>query len=78
MNINNNTLIGATVISSTWFHVTAVYDATKFQQRIYVNGRIDAVSYGIVNPYQGMSSGSTNTTIGRSSSLAYSTTYFNG
>jgi len=78
MSINNNTLIGATVMSSTLFHVTAVYDATKFQQRIYVNGRIDAVSYDIVNSYQGMSSGSTTTSIGRSSSFAYSTSYFNG
>lgn len=75
---NSNTLIGATLTTITWIHITAVYDATLFQQRIYVNGRIDALSSGIVSAYQGSSAISTTAYIGRSVSTAYSTTYFNG
>jgi hypothetical protein len=78
MNANNNTLVGSTVLNVyNWYHVSIVYDATLSQQQIYVNGRIDAVSRGIVPSYQGTSSG-TVTTIGRSSSLATGYTYFNG
>jgi hypothetical protein len=78
MNANNNTLVGSTVLNAyNWYHVTIVYDATLSQQQIYVNGRIDAVSPGMVASYQGTSSG-TVTTIGRSLSLASGYTYFNG
>ena len=74
----NNSLVGSTRIATTeWIHVTVVYDATLYQQQIYVNGKIDSLSYGIVNSYQGISSSST-TTIGRTTSLAYGTTYFDG
>lgn len=73
-----NTLIGSTVITNNWYHVTAVYDAVLFQQRIYVNGQIDSISYGMINSYQGISSSSTITTIGRTTSSYNSTTYFNG
>ncbi|CAF1305028.1 unnamed protein product [Rotaria sordida] len=75
MNSNNITLTGSTLVSSNeWVHVTVVYDATLFQQQIYVDGQIDALSNGIVNSYQGVSLSST--IIGRSSSLAYGTGYF--
>jgi hypothetical protein len=78
MNVNNKMLIGATVIEiAAWSHITVVYDAVLFQQLIYVNGRIDAVSSGIVNPYQGKLSSSTST-IGLSSSYTYNTSYFYG
>ena len=50
--------------TSVWIHVTIVYDATISQLRIYINGVIDAVSFGIVSPYQGVTSGAT-TTSGR-------------
>ncbi|CAF0925096.1 unnamed protein product [Adineta ricciae] len=75
---NNYTLTGSTFVSANiWFHLTVVYDAVLYQQRIYVNGRIDGISSGIVPSYQGTSTGSL-TTIGRSSSLGYGTTYFQG
>jgi hypothetical protein len=78
MNINNNTLVSSTVFSNNrWYHVTIVYDATLSQQQIYIDGRIDAVSRGMVSSYQGTSSGAV-TTIGRSLSLASGYTYFNG
>ena len=78
MNTNNNTLIGSSMITSNiWYHIAVVYDAVLFQQQIYVNGRSDAVSRGIVAAYQGSSYG-TVTTIGRSVSLASGITYFNG
>ena len=75
---NNYTLTGATIVSANiWFHLTVVYDAVLYQLRIYVNGRIDGISTSIVPPYQGTLTGSL-TTIGRSSSLVYGTTYFQG
>jgi hypothetical protein len=78
MNINNNTLIGSTVLGiNNWNQITVVYDAVLSQQFIYINGRIDAMSRGVVASYQGTSSGSV-TTIGRSLSLASGYTYFNG
>jgi hypothetical protein len=78
MNTNNNTLVGSTMFGGdNWYHVTIVYDATLSQQQIYINGRIDAVSRGLVSSYQGTSSG-TVTTIGRSLSLASGYTYYNG
>ncbi|CAF0861427.1 unnamed protein product [Rotaria sordida] len=74
----NSTLIGSRIISNQdWTHLTVVYDAVLYQQQIYVNGLIDAVSNGIVAPYQGTSSGLI-TTIGKSSSSAYGTSYFQG
>jgi len=77
MNSNNITLTGSTLVTSNeWTHVTVVYDATLYQQQIYVDGQIDALSYGTVNSYQGVSLSST--IIGRSSSLAYGTAYFQG
>jgi hypothetical protein len=76
MNTNNNTLTGSSLITTTnWVHVTVVYDAVLFQQQIYVNGEIDAVSRSIVTPYRGNSFGAT-TTIGRSLSYAYLASYF--
>ena len=77
MNANNNTLIGSSIVtSSNWVHVSVVYDATLFQQQIYVDGKIDALSNGIVSAYQGVSSVSTTATIGRSQSFSHGTTYF--
>jgi hypothetical protein len=76
MNTNNNTLMGTDLINTNgWVHVTVVYDAVLFQQQIYVNGVIDAMSRSIVTPYRGNSFGAT-TTIGRSLSSAYQASYF--
>ena len=78
MNTNNYTLIGSTIVSSpTWVHVTVVYDSGSSQQKIYVNGRIDAESITAVSSYQGTSSNST-TTIGRSISSVSGISYFTG
>lgn len=78
MNTNNYTLIGSTMVSSyTWVHVIVVYDSGSSQQKIYVNGRIDAESNTAVSSYQGTSSGST-TTIGRSMSSVSGTSYLTG
>ncbi|CAF1552412.1 unnamed protein product [Adineta steineri] len=77
MNSSNIVLMGSSVITSGWVHVTVVYDITLFQQRIYVNGRIDAVSNNIVNPFQTISSVST-TTVAKTSSFAYGTSYYAG
>lgn len=75
---SNTTLISSTLTSTQdWVHLAVVYDATLYQQQIYVNGRIDSISVGMIAPYQGTSPGLI-TTIGRSSSLAYGTTYFQG
>lgn len=80
MNGNNVTLIGTIFINTlnpAWVHIAAVYDATLFQQRLYVNGRADAISRSLVAPYHGTVSG-TVTTIGRSRWFAFGTTYFIG
>ena len=77
MNVNNNTLIGATVITTNAFtHITVVYDSTISQLRIYFNGRLDAVSSGIVSAYQG-NPASVVTTIGRGWSYGYSEGSYN-
>jgi hypothetical protein len=74
----NNTLSGSTVtVIQDWVHLTVVYDAVLSQQLIYVNGRIDAISHGMVASYKGTSSGSV-TTIGKTSSSAYGSSYFSG
>lgn len=78
MNSNNSTLTGASaIVVTSWAHIAVVYDATVYQQLIYVNGKIDAVSSGIVQPYQGTLTGATSN-IALSSSSGYGTTYFNG
>ena len=78
INSNVSPLVGTTLIIGTyWTHVSVVYDAVLRQQQIYVNGRIDAVSYGMVNAYSGSSSGSV-TTIGRSAMVSSNFTYFDG
>jgi hypothetical protein len=78
MNTDNNTLTGTTILQAQkWTHVAVVYDAVLLQQQIYLNGRIDAVSRGMVGPYRGTTSGST-ATIGRTLSSAYTTSYFVG
>jgi hypothetical protein len=78
MNTSNVTLTGTTVITlNPWTHVAVVYNAELYQQQIYVNGIIDAVSNGIVLPFAGTSSGSI-TTVGRCLSSAYGASYFNG
>jgi hypothetical protein len=81
MNANNVALTGATVVTPSgnpvWIHVAVVYNAALYQQQIYVNGIIDAVSNGMVAPFAGTSSGSI-TTVGRCLSSAYGTSYFTG
>lgn len=78
MNTDNNTLIGTSILQTqTWTHVSVVYDASLSQQQIYLNGRIDAVSRGMVGPYRGIATGST-ATIGRTLSSAYTASYFVG
>ena len=74
----NNTLIGGTIAATKeWIRLTVEYNAVLYQQQIYVNGRIDAVSRGMDSSYQGTSINST-TTIGRSRSFGYGLTYFQG
>ena len=71
-------LTGSTIINAgIWTHISAVYDAVQLQQLIYINGNIDTMSSGIVNPYQGTSTGGVNN-IAMSSSLGYQPSYFNG
>ena len=78
MHSNSTMLIGSTVMTLNAFtHITVVYDGTFSQLRIYVNGRIDAISSGMVSSYQGNSTNLV-TTIGRSSSFGYSNSYFIG
>jgi hypothetical protein len=78
MNTNNITLTGATVVTiNTWIHLAVVYNAALYQQQIYVNGIIDAVSNSMVAPFAGTSSGSI-TTVGRCLSFAYGPSYFAG
>jgi len=81
MNSSQSTLTGSYVLGTGtgyWFHLTLVYDITLFQQRIYVNGRIDGISSGIISPFRGSISSLTVTTVGRGSSFIGGTTYFNG
>jgi hypothetical protein len=76
LNNSSRKLYGSSVLNNNnWVHVAVVYDAIKFQQMIYVNGLIDALSTGIVSPYQGTSLGAT-TTIAMSSSLGYQPSFF--
>ena len=79
--MNNSTmqlLVGSTVTSvSYWYHVAVVYDATLRQQLIYLNGKIDAITSGTIEAYQGTSVGSV-TLIGRSSSFNYPSSNFHG
>jgi hypothetical protein len=71
-------LTGSTIISAgVWTHITAVYDAVQLQQIIYINGNIDAMSSGMVNAYQGTSTGGINA-IAVSSSLGYQPSFFSG
>ena len=78
MNSSANMLIGSSVATvSNWYHVAVVYDADRRQQLIYLNGRVDAISSGMVNPYQGTAPGVI-TLIGRSSSYSYPSSNFNG
>jgi hypothetical protein len=78
MNVTNSTITGNTLVSlKEWTHLSVVYDAVQYQQLIYVNGRIDSESEGIVAPYRRSYSNYT-TTIGRSKSFAYGTSYFQG
>ncbi|CAF1341398.1 unnamed protein product [Rotaria magnacalcarata] len=72
------TLTGTTVVSLYDFvHLTVAHDATLYQPQIYVNGLLDAVSNGMVSNYQGNSLGLV-TTIGKTRTLAYEASYFNG
>jgi hypothetical protein len=78
MNTTNNTLIGATFVTiRQWTHLAVVYDSVLYQQQIYVNGRIDSVSVGMIAPYHRNSSNST-AIIGASQSSAYGWTFFQG
>lgn len=78
MNSSASVLISSSITStSNWYHLAVVYDADRRQQLIYINGLVDAVSSGIVNPYQGAAAGVV-TLIGRSSSFNYPSSNFNG
>lgn len=66
-NPNDVPLISSTIIPFyIWAHITVVYDALALQQLIYINGRIDTVSTGIIRPYQGTPAGTSLTAIGYS------------
>jgi hypothetical protein len=78
MNTTNNTLIGNTFVPiREWVHLAVVYDSVLYQQQIYVNGRIDSISIGIIAPYHRTSLNST-AIIGASQSFAYGWTFFQG
>ena len=72
-------LLGTTVLSinSIWVHATIVYDATLRQQQLYVNGRIDAISSGSVDPYRGTLQGSI-ATIGRHPNITSGFVFLDG
>lgn len=79
MNPNDEPLISASiVITGVWTHITIVYDAIALQQLIYINGRVDAVSEGMISLYRGTSAGMTNTTIERTSLFIFPTSYWYG
>lgn len=72
----NSTLMGSTMLGTTqWTHFAVVYDATSKVLEIFYNGVLDAIATNVV-AYQGSSSQIT--TIGKTMSSAYGTTYFNG
>lgn len=74
----NSTLLGSSLLTpGDWIHLAVLYDASLYQQQVYINGVLDAISTGVVTPYQGSSSGLV-TTIGRTMTSIYGTTYFNG
>ncbi len=54
-----------------------MYDTKLYQQTIYVNGQIDAVSTGIIPIYKG-SLKNTTTTIGQSKFFSTGLTFFQG
>jgi hypothetical protein len=58
-------------------YVTIVYDTATLQQLIYIDGRINTLSNGIVQPYQG-SSVALISTISLIKSFGYSSSYFHG
>lgn len=72
-------LLGTTLLTSNsiWAHVTVVYDATLRQQQLYVNGRIDAVSIGSVDPYRGTTQGSI-ANVGRHPNITSGFVFFDG
>lgn len=75
---SNNTLTGNTINQNNqYLHLAVVYDAVLYQQQIYIDGQLDAMSNAKVMPYEGTASGSV-TTIGRSVSSIYGPTYFTG
>ena len=78
-NPNGKILIGSSAIPyNIWNHVTVVYDAVSYKQLIYLNGRIDAVSRGMIYPYQGTSKGGSYSNIGYNSSIHYPSSFFYG
>ncbi|CAF3676415.1 unnamed protein product [Rotaria sp. Silwood1] len=75
---NNVTLISSSLVAYYyWVHIAVVYDANALQQRLYINGRLEIISTGIVSPYDGLVTGAS-AWIGRTKSAAYSLSYFNG
>ena len=78
MNPNGKVLVGRTLIASSyWYHVTIVYDAVLHQQSIYLNGNLDAISAGGIDPYQGATL-SANAYIGLGFAMNYTSSYFHG
>jgi len=78
MNSNSISLMSSTLLTqSDWAHIAVVYDSTKSQLLIYISGRLDAFSNSPVSPYKGSLLGSI-TTIGKSQTYAYNTSYFIG
>jgi len=74
MKTNGSILIGTSLIG---YHVTAVYNALTRQQLVYINSRLDAISYGNIELFQGLSLNA-RTYLGVTSSYNYSTSYLNG
>ena len=75
-----NVLTGITVLIPLYiyFHVAVVYDASQFQQRLYLNGKLEVQSTGKIQPFQGGPVSRVTTTLMMSSSTNYLSSYFSG
>lgn len=78
MDSKDVTLVGSTVNQANyWLHLAVVDDAVLYRQRIDVHGQLNALSSGVVDPFEGKSFGAI-TSIGTTISVLYGITYFQG
>lgn len=76
----SNLLTSMSLITASYVyvHITIVYDATLFEQRIYLNGKLDAKSVGKIEPFHSGPEFRVQTTLMMSSSIGYESSYFSG